>query len=989
MCMMFIFNQSFAQKYSGTIQKNPKLSQAQEMFNAENYVAANKIFNELYIENELEYFQEKALVVYGLAISNKILGEYDFAEKYLLEFINTYSESYYLPNARFELAKLYFDKKSYKAALDSYEKVELFRLNEDEKQEYFYQTGYSYLKTNKVDKAATAFYEIKDTNGKYSKAATYYYAQISFEQANYESALQAFRSLETDSEFGESSKQFILRILYEQGKYDEVISYSKKMNLEKGNKKDIAENNLILANSYFQLNEYENALEYFLKNNQRFEREDNYKIAYSYFMLDEFDKALPYFEKAASSNDVLKQNALYHVGICNLKLNNKNFAATSFREAAKMDFNKDVKEKALFNYVGIIYETGFDPYNDGISILQNYIEENPKSPKIDEANSFLAKLFLSTKNYKNALSTIENIEVMTPELKLAHQKITFSNGIDLFNARNYAEAAKLLKESQKYALDKSLKAFSTFWIAESYFRLLQFNNAIPLYKEFLASPEAYDYAEYNYSNYALGYSYFKLKDYASAETYFRKFINSRTHSDKNILSDAWNRIGDCYFIQNKYSQAIQSYDQAIKTNAGNIDYAYYYKALALGATGNLRGKESALKEIFKMPVNTTYRSSAIFELANTYTLLDENASAINTYKQVVSEYPRSPYAIKSKQKIGLLYYAEKEYDEAISYLKDIVVSYSGTLEANESLASLRNIYVELNKVDEYMDFVTNSARIKVTVTEADSMNFASAQNMFAAAKYTDAKRLLNNYLVNFPDGAFVPIVYYYMGECFFMENDYDNALRYYQTAADFPNSLYSENAKMQSAKIYFHNEDFRSAAATYEEIAKNTEYDYVANEANIGLMRSYNELAEYNKLLPTAKLVRAIPDSDENILEEAELNIAIAQYGLGLFSDAYISFSALADKYKNETGAEAKYFCAFITYMNSNYQKAEKEAFDLINNFGNYDYWVARGFILLGDIYVKTDNIFQAKQTYQSIIDNYAGEDLKEEARAKLEAIDN
>ena len=984
---MLCFSQSFAQKYSGAIQQNPQFSQAQEMFDAENYVAAQKLFKTLYADNELDNYTEKSFVVYGLAICNKKLGDYDFAEKYLLEFVNDYPESVYLPNARFELAKLYFEKKSYKAAIDAYDKVNLYRLNDEEKHEYFYQTGYAYLKTNKIDKAATAFYEIKDFNGKYSKAATYYYAQISFEQANYESALQAFRNLENDKEFGESAKQFAMRILYEQGKYDEVVEYSKTMNLSKGNKKEIAENDLIIADSYFQLKDYANALRYFGKNNQRYEADENYKIGYSYFMLNEFDKALPNFEKAANSKDELKQNSLYHIGLCNLKLNNKSFAATSFRDAAKMDFNNNVKENALFNYVGIIYETGFDPYNDAISILQNFIEQNPKSPRVDEANSFLAKLFLSTKNYKNAIATIDKIDVKSPELKLAHQKITYSNGIDLFNARNYKDAINLFTESRKYALDKSLRAASLFWAAECNSRLLQFNNAIPLYKEFLSSPQAYDLEEYNYANYALAYSYFKQKNYSSAESYFRKFISARSHSDKAVLSDAWNRIGDCYFIQNQYAQAVKSYDEAIKTNSGNIDYAHYYKALALGATGNLKGKENALKEIGKMPVKTTYRSSAFYELANTYTLLDENANAIAAYKKVIAEYPKSPYAIKSKQKLGLLYYAERDYNEAISYLKDIVVSYPGTLEANECLASLKNVYIELNKVDDYMDFVTNSAKLKVTVTEADSMSFASAQNTFAAAKYTEAKKLLNNYLVNFKDGAFTPIVYYYLGECFFMENDYDNALKYYQIAGNFTNSLYQENAKMQSAKIYFHNEDYKSSAKIYEEIAKNTEYDFVAKDANIGLMRSYLEIPEYNKLLPAAKLVRAISDLDEHVLEEAELNIALAQQGLGLYSDAYASFNSLANKYKSETGAEAKYFCAFISYINADYTKAEKEVFELINGFGNYDYWLARGFILLGDIYVKTDNVFQAKQTYQSIIDNYSGDDLKGEAQEKLNAL--
>jgi hypothetical protein len=48
---------------------------------------------------------------------------------------------------------------------------------------------------------------------------------------------------------------------------------------------------------------------------------------------------------------------------------------------------------------------------------------------------------------------------------------------------------------------------------------------------------------------------------------------------------------------------------------------------------------------------------------------------------------------------------------------------------------------------------------------------------------------------------------------------------------------------------------------------------------------------------------------------------------------------------------------------------------------------VAKGFILLSDVYVKKENNFQAKQTLQSIIDNYEGQELVVIAREKLNAI--
>lgn len=75
-------------------------------------------------------------------------------------------------------------------------------------------------------------------------------------------------------------------------------------------------------------------------------------------------------------------------------------------------------------------------------------------------------------------------------------------------------------------------------------------------------------------------------------------------------------------------------------------------------------------------------------------------------------------------------------------------------------------------------------------------------------------------------------------------------------------------------------------------------------------------------------------------------------------------------------GAEAKYMIAQLQFDNEKLDDAEKSVFALSDTYASYDYWVAKGFILLADIYVKKDNIFQARQTLQSIIDNYEGQDL-------------
>lgn len=62
--------------------------------------------------------------------------------------------------------------------------------------------------------------------------------------------------------------------------------------------------------------------------------------------------------------------------------------------------------------------------------------------------------------------------------------------------------------------------------------------------------------------------------------------------------------------------------------------------------------------------------------------------------------------------------------------------------------------------------------------------------------------------------------------------------------------------------------------------------------------------------------------------------------------------------------------------------------FDLAKEMPNYDYWVAKTFILLADNYVKLKDTFQAKATLQSIIDNYKGnDDILPLAQQKLQIL--
>ncbi|MEO7522594.1 MAG: hypothetical protein ABIT58_00790, partial [Ferruginibacter sp.] len=73
-------------------------------------------------------------------------------------------------------------------------------------------------------------------------------------------------------------------------------------------------------------------------------------------------------------------------------------------------------------------------------------------------------------------------------------------------------------------------------------------------------------------------------------------------------------------------------------------------------------------------------------------------------------------------------------------------------------------------------------------------------------------------------------------------------------------------------------------------------------------------------------------------------------------------------------------------YLTSdNVSAAEKAAMAAIKETGSYDEWVTKSYILLGDIFMKQRDYFNAKATYESVAKNAAITELKNEAQQKLD----
>jgi tetratricopeptide (TPR) repeat protein len=103
------------------------------------------------------------------------------------------------------------------------------------------------------------------------------------------------------------------------------------------------------------------------------------------------------------------------------------------------------------------------------------------------------------------------------------------------------------------------------------------------------------------------------------------------------------------------------------------------------------------------------------------------------------------------------------------------------------------------------------------------------------------------------------------------------------------------------------------------------------------------------------------------------------QYDLAL-----ANFKTVVQLNKAALAAEARYEIANCWFELNKLADAEKAAFEVINKSGSYDYWVTKSYILLGDVYFRQKDYFNAKATFQSVVDNTIDPTLKSEAQTKL-----
>ncbi|HIZ87240.1 MAG TPA: tetratricopeptide repeat protein [Candidatus Coprenecus pullistercoris] len=954
------------------------LERVRELFDNGMYAAARAGIDRAAAQDGLSALQESELATYG------IICDIRLSAPDLEALIKEYAERYrYAPGymgVMLQYASSLFDRGEYEASLDVLDSVDYAQLSRADKEQYLYLRSYCQLRVGLVEEAANGFRTVLDgRHNKYTVPATFYMGYIVYLNRDFEKAVELFSQISGDGRFKEQCAYYVLESKLMLGDYEYVVDNGAAV-MEAVHEDMRPKVARMMSQAYYGLGRPEEARKWFRDYSDAgsdMTRKDSYYLGIISYSLGSYYQAVEAFSKVVGTEDTLGQSACMHMANSYLKLKNKHEALKYYRMASEVDFDSDIQEESYYNYAKLAFDV-----NSDISVFQDYLAKWPQTEKSDEIYSYIATSYLLSKQYKAAIDALNRIHVLTPQMDVNLQKAAFLRAVELFGRGSYGGAGTDFRIALRHSsYNPTLGLLAKFWLAETCYRAGDIDEAISLYSSLCQSPSFRSFKEYPLVPFGLGYCYFSNREYASAAMWFHKFLEEH-YQDMALVIEARLRIGDALFMQKDYAGAAAVYEEVSMVNylPEYVVYAAYQCALSYGLIQDTDRKIGILEGIMDDREDTPVYSRAVYELGRTYVQEGMTDKAERCFKYLLNEVKDPLYAGKCLLEIGMLYSNAGDYDEALSYLTEIVEDMPLSEDTGNALAVIESIYTVQNKPEEYFAYLDRLGLSAVkTSDEKELMMFNAVEQIYLSGDYKSALKSLRSFIEQYPDGEKTPAAYFYLGESLYATGSKEAAAEAYAEVMDKGQGAFVELSTLQYARISYELEKYGKAASSYERLLSIAVIDNNRYLARKGMMEAYYMDGKYNSAIDAASDLLGSKPLTEQDRKLAMYITAKSSLMLGDREAAVAILKELSADNFTAHGAEAAYLLVQDAYDAGEFEEVENLVYAFADSQTDQRYWLAKSFIVLGDSFAERENWAQAKATFESVRDGYVPRDGKDD----------
>ena len=440
----------------------------------------------------------------------------------------------------------------------------------------------------------------------------------------------------------------------------------------------------------------------------------------------------------------------------------------------------------------------------------------------------------------------------------------------------------------------------------------------------------------NEAIYIKGESEYRQGKYNQAIIDLKNYINvtARNHSN---YGQALYSLGYAYFKQKQYNQANNYFNNFIGTTTASNNKTL--KADALNRLADClytnRNYDDAYA-IYQRALETDKQMGdySLYQQAFIEGLRGNNDKKVELLSRMGGEYADSQYGADALYEQGRAYIQTGGKNQALQIFNQLISKYPHSQKARSAGNEIGLIYYESGMKEEAL-----RAYNKVI---ADYPNTAEAQTALANLKdiYTD------------------------MGKV----NEYA-ALA--QKAGKGLSGDELDQMINDAAVRSMNNGDYAKAYQYYSQLSQQTQSGERLADALEGSLRSAFSAKDYEATVNVATQIVRNGKSSPNLVAEALLYRAESYLALGNSPDGIKDLQNLCQDTKTIYGAQANVRLAQYAYDTSQYQAAEDIIQKFIDSGTTHQYWLARAFILLADVYMKTDRKVEAREYLLSLKSNY------------------
>lgn len=889
--------------------------------------------------------------------------------------------------ARFTIGEYYFSNGNYSKAISSFEKT---KPSAGIACDLYFKLGYSYLSKRQFDDAKANFAKVTNQSCRHYLASNYYLGYLYYQDDELDKALKVLTNAAEDESFGKSAALMTGNIYFRNENYREAIGFVRGLAPETLDKNpDLY---FIRGGAHYELKEYEEAIRSYTSGLERTRNRATsdvfFNLAESYRLTEQSQKAIDYYKLSALDDSETGAYSSYYLGKLYVETENPTYARSAFSEALKTE-NETIREEALYQLAKVEYDLG--NYTESIRQLQKYNEDYSSGKYRTEVSEYITRSFLNTSDYDVAINYIESLNSLSQNLRSTYQEVTFLKGADLFNNRKFSASVKYFDKSLKYKESADRAVAAHFWKAEAYSIAKLYEEAISSYKSALyTTPSGQEGRQLHIrARYGLGYAYYNSKSYPDALANFKSYLlKIPENANERVFyrTDARLRLADCYYVTKAYQNAIETYESLLDQGNSNKDYIYFQ----LGIVSTLLGENNKAQTYFRNVIDgypsSDYVDNAVLQMAETSFEAGNYKPAIEGFTELINNYTQSPLVPYALVKRALAYSNLGEYQKSEADYKEVLDQYITHKTANSALLGLQELSAKRN-VSDFDQYLEKYQLANPDDESLETVEFEAAKTLYFNQLYEKAIAGFKKFQTNYPASGLVSEANYYIADSYFRSGREDESVEYLKLVVEDDLNSYQTRSLDRLGDILVRQENYSEALKYYQKLEQRSRNRRELGNAWEGVMSINFLQGNLAEAVNYAEKILAENRLSSDLKNKATLTLGKIRVAEKNYNEAEDLFLTLVNGIKDENAAEANYELAQLYLETDQYKNALQTLFGLNKNFAQYDRWIGKSFLLIADIYMEQGELFQAKATLNSIIENAEAEDLKNQAREKLEKL--